>query len=115
MRCKDGGKMQNNTRRRWAREERVKIVLEGMESPNVQDICRKYQVAPGQWYRWKSAFLEKGEEGLEDHRMGGRYHKRNPLEVENKKLVELVGRQALMLEMQKKLLDRLHGRLKRIW
>jgi hypothetical protein len=47
--------------------------------------------------------------------MGGRYHKKNPLEVENKKLVELVGRQALMLEMQKKLLDRLHGRLKRTW
>jgi transposase-like protein len=111
-----GGKnMINNTRRRWSREERVKIVLEGMENPNVQDVCRKYQIAPGQWYRWKSAFLDRGEEGLEDHRVGGRYHRKNPLEVENRKLVELVGRQTLMLEMQKKLLDRFHGRIKRTW
>jgi|GEM_PF-4477911 len=107
--------MQNNTRRRWTRDERVKIVLEGMENPNVQDICRKYELAPGQWYRWKSAFLEKGEEGLEDHRIGTRHNKKHPLEVENKKLVELVGRQALMLEMQKKLLNRLHGGIKRTW
>ena len=85
--------MENRTRRRWAREDRVKIVLEGMESSNVKDVCRKYQVAPGQWYRWKEAYLKRGEEGLEDHRFGSKRQKKNPLEVENQKLVELVGRQ----------------------
>jgi transposase-like protein len=91
----------------------VKIVLEGIESNNVQDVCRKYEIAPGQWYRWKETFLQQGEAGLEDHRKISR--KRNSLETENQKLIHLVGRQALMLEEQKKLLDRFHGGLKRTW
>lgn len=105
--------MINNTRRNWSREERAKIVMEGMQGDNIKEVCRKYEVASGQWYRWRDAFLQKGEEGLEDHRRTGK--KQNPLEAENQKLTHLVGRLTLMLEEQKKLLNRFPGGIKREW
>lgn len=104
----------NTQKRKWSKEEKVKIVLEGMHSSNILEVCRKYQVAPGQWYEWRDAFLEKGEEGLEDHRRVGK-NINHLLEVENRRLLHLVGRQTLMLEEQKKLLGRLHGRTRRKW
>lgn len=104
--------------RNWTKEERLTIVLEGMQSTNISEVCRKHQVALGQWYRWKDTYIEKGEEGLEDRRriggIGRREVKRKkPLEIENQKLMEMVGRQALIIEMQKKLLERFRGKIKK--
>jgi Transposase len=34
-------------------EEKWKIVLEGLKSGNVAETCRKYEIAPNLYYRWK--------------------------------------------------------------
>lgn len=95
--------------KRWRPEEKVTIVKESLEAENVQDVCRKYQLAPGQLYRWRDAFLNEGEAGLVDHRK--RAHRRTSLEIENQKLTYALGRQTLIIEEQKKVLEKYQGRL----
>jgi transposase-like protein len=34
-------------------EEKWQIVLEGLKSGNVAETCRKYEIAPNLYYRWK--------------------------------------------------------------
>jgi len=96
--------------KRWTPEEKARIVKEGLEAENTQDVCRKYQVAPGQWYRWKDAFLAEGEAGLIDRRK--RSHRKTSLEIENQKLLYALGRQALIIQEQKKVLEKYQGRLR---
>ena len=90
-------------------EEKARIVQEALEAENVQDVCRKYQLAPGQLYRWKDNFLAEGEAGLVDHRK--RSHRKTSLEMENQRLIYALGRQALIIDEQKKVLEKYQGRL----
>ena len=34
-------------------EEKWQIVLEGLKSGNIAESCRKYEIAPNLYYRWK--------------------------------------------------------------
>lgn len=34
-------------------EEKWQIVLEGLKSGNIAETCRKYEIAPNLYYRWK--------------------------------------------------------------
>src|ERR1035441_10063147 len=45
-------------------EEKWQIVLEGLKSGNVAETCRKYEIAPNLYYRWKDeveAILAEGK------------------------------------------------------
>jgi hypothetical protein len=44
-------------------EERWQIVLEGLKNGNVAETCRKYEIAPTLYYRWK----DEVEEGAKLH------------------------------------------------
>jgi transposase-like protein len=90
--------------KRWKPEEKARIVKEALEAENIQDVCRRYQLAPGQLYRWRDAFLAEGDAGLVDHRK--RNHRKTSLEIENQKLTYALGRQALIIEEQKKVLEK---------
>jgi transposase-like protein len=39
-------------------EEKWQIVLEGLKSGNVAETCRKYEIAPTLYYRWKDEVEE---------------------------------------------------------
>jgi transposase-like protein len=52
-------------------EEKWQIVLEGLKSGNLAETCRKYEIAPNLYYRWKDEV--KREPRL---RLGG---KRSPM------------------------------------
>ncbi len=41
-------------------EEKWQIVLQGLKSGNVAETCRKYEIAPALYYRWKD---EVGSQG----------------------------------------------------
>ena len=43
-------------------EEKWQIVLEGLKSGNVAETCRKYEIAPNLYYRWKDE-VEAGSQG----------------------------------------------------
>jgi len=86
-------------RKNWALEEKLHIVLAMLKSTEtVTEICRRHQVSATQAYRWRDQFLEGGKKALSDGRMK---QGRNALAEENRKLKELVGSQALIIEAQK--------------
>lgn len=44
-------------------KEKLQIVLEGLrEEISVTELCRKYGISSGQYYKWRDLFIRKGEE-----------------------------------------------------
>ena len=39
-------------------EQKLEIVLQGMKSGNIAETCRRYEVAPNLYYRWKDEALQ---------------------------------------------------------
>ena len=88
-------------RRMWTQEQKLAVVLEMLKgSESISAICHRHSVAMNQAYRWRDAFLESGRKGLLDRR---NLQHRDPVREENRRLKELVGSQALIIEAQKKL------------
>ena len=53
------------TRRKFAAEEKIRIVLEGLRGQvSVAELCRQEGIAPAVYYKWSKAFLEAGKNGL---------------------------------------------------
>ena len=60
MRCVSGA-----TRRRFAPEEKVRIVLEGFRRETmVNDLCRREGINPANYYSWTKEFMEAGKDRL---------------------------------------------------
>ena len=88
-------------RKLWSNEEKVSIVLEILRGDgSAASICTRHGVSATQAYRWLDRFLEGGRGALTDKRTG---RGRDPLLDENRRLKELAGQQALIIESQKKL------------
>lgn len=88
-------------RKIWSNEEKATIVLgmiKGEEA--VAAICARHGVSATQAYRWQEQFLAGGRAALADKRtrVG-----RDLVADENRRLKELAGQQALIIETQKKL------------
>ena len=53
------------TRRKYAPEDKVRIVLEGSRREvTVSDLCRREGIKPGVFYAWTKEFMEAGKERL---------------------------------------------------
>lgn len=88
-------------RKVWSTEEKTAIVLEMIKGDeSMAAICTRHGVSASQAYHWQEQFLAGGRAALVDRR--GR-NGRDPVEDENRRLKELVGQQALVIEAQKKL------------
>ena len=52
-------------RRKYAPEEKVRIVLEGFRREvAVNELCRRESIKPGAYYAWAKGFMEAGKERL---------------------------------------------------
>jgi transposase-like protein len=88
-------------RKKWSNEEKVTVVLEMIKGvDSVGSICARHGVSATQAYKWQEQFLSGGRAALSDKRQKENL---NPVVDENRKLKELVGQQALVIEAQKKL------------
>lgn len=88
-------------RKKWSNGEKVTIVLEMIKGEeSVAGICARHGVSATQAYRWQEEFLSGGRAALADKRRRGSL---DPVTDENRRLKELVGQQALVIEAQKKL------------
>lgn len=88
-------------RKLWSNEDKVTIILEivrGNESATA--VCTRHGVSATQAYRWLDRFLEGGRRAITDKRTRRGW---DPLLDENRRLKELAGQQALIIEAQKKL------------
>ena len=99
--------VRNKNRRKFSSEDKIRIVLEGFrkEQP-ISDLCRREGVSSALYYSWLKDFMEAGKARLK----GDSLREANSIEVkelrsENGRLKELVGEQALHLQLLKKSLN----------
>jgi len=57
--------IRRRTRRKFAPEEKVRIVLEGLRGEqSISELCRREGIASNLYYRWSKEFLEAGKKQL---------------------------------------------------
>jgi len=96
------------TRRRFSAEDKVRVVLEGFrkEIP-VSDLCRREGISSALYYSWLKDFMEAGKARLKGDTLRDATHSEvKSLRQENMRLKELVGEQALEIQLLKKSLSR---------
>jgi transposase-like protein len=92
--------------RTWTAEQKLAIVLEGIKGAKpVAEICREHRLAQTQYYQWRDRFLEGGTRALTN----GLPATEEALTREIAKLQQLIGKQAVAIELLKKT-DDLVGR-----
>jgi len=81
-------------------EEKLKIVLEGLENGNIAETCREHGIYESQFYQWKKKLLNSANE------VYSRKNKKDPekekLKKENEKLKETIVEQTCELQILKK-------------
>lgn len=88
-------------RKKWSNEEKTSIVLDMIKGVDpVASICARHGVSATQAYKWQEQFLAGGRAALSDKRRKGSH---DPVADENRRLKELAGQQALIIEAQKKI------------
>ena len=88
-------------RKIWSNEEKATIVLEMIRGDeSAATVCARHGVSATQAYRWQEQFLAGGRAALADKRTKGGH---DPVADENRRLKELAGQQALIIDAQKKL------------
>ncbi len=96
------------TRRRFSAEDKIRVVLEGFrkEIP-VSDLCRREGISSALYYSWLKDFMEAGKARLKGDTLRDATHSEvKSLRQENMRLKELVGEQALEIQLLKKSLNR---------
>ena len=84
-------------------EEKWQIVLEGLKSGNVAETCRKYEIAPNLYYRWKDE-VEAGAKAA----LGGRSAAAQP-DVEQEKRIKQLERALCRSHLQIEILKNVLG------
>ena len=91
-------------KRTFSPEDRLSILQEATREGQTQT-CRKYNIAPSLFARWKKKYLSQGLAGLKPA-----YKRVDPalreLEEENERLKKIIARQALELEVKTELLKK---------
>ena len=83
-------------------EEKLAMVMEALKSGNVAETCRRHDIAPALFYRWKDE-MEKGALAA----LGGRSAATRPDEEQAKRIQQLeraLGRSHLQIEILKNVL-----------
>ena len=96
--------VRRNTRKRFSAEDKIRIVLEGFrkEIP-VTDLCRREAMSSPLYYSWLKDFMEAGKSRLKgDSLRNATTVEIKKLKAENTRLKELVGEQALEVQLLKK-------------
>ena len=100
--------IRRHTRKRFASEDKIRIVLEGFkqETP-VSELCRREGISTALYYSWLKDFMEAGKDRLrKDSLRDATKSEVKKLRLENDKLKRLFGEQALELQIFKKSLSR---------
>ena len=95
------------TRRKFLAEDKIRIVLEGFrkEMP-VSDLCRREGISSALHYSWLKDFMEAGKARLKaDSLRDATQGEVKQLREQNARLKELVGEQALQIQLLKKSLN----------
>jgi transposase-like protein len=63
--------MASALRRRWTAEEKLQVLEEARQAGNlVSEVCRRHQLAPGQFYLWERQARQGALQALRDGKRG---------------------------------------------
>ena len=83
-------------RRKWDAKTQAMIVLEGLKSQPVAELCAEHQISQAQYYQWRDQLLAHAPKAFE---VPAQSHREARLARENARLKTLVGE--LTLELNK--------------
>jgi transposase-like protein len=83
-------------RRQWDAKTKAKIVLEGLSSKPVSELCSQYQINQNQYYQWRDKFLSEAHRAFEVKAHGSEVAR---LKAKTQKLQQIIG--ALTVELKK--------------
>lgn len=92
------------TRTRRSPEMIAELIWEAERKGNAAEVCRRENVAPTLFYRWKTKFKEAGIQGLLAMKRGpkAKDHEKRKLERENARLTAALCESAIELQLLKK-------------
>lgn len=94
-----------NGRRKWTASEKLRIVLSGMQSGEIAELCRREGINPTQYYGWKKQLVDSAE-AVFNVREQKRSHKEVKLEHATRRMQAVIAEiTAENLELKKTLLD----------
>ena len=96
--------IRRRTRRKFAPEEKIRIVLEGLRGEqSISELCRREGIASNLYYRWSKDFLEAGKKQLAgDTVREATSDEVKELRAENSELKEMVAEITLKNRVLKK-------------
>ncbi|MDR4492295.1 MAG: transposase [Candidatus Nitrosocosmicus sp.] len=72
---------------RWTIDDKIKIVMESLTTNiTLAELCRKYNLKPNVFYRWKQKFIEGGRLVLTTDGTTGENNINKQLQAENERL-----------------------------
>ena len=83
-------------------EEKLRIVLEGMEAENISALCRREGISPTDYYRYRDKLVEGGLAALRQNGRQKRDAEKESLKKDMEKLKEIIVSQAAEIELLKK-------------
>jgi len=96
--------IKRRTKRRFNSEEKIRIVLEGLQGEDsIAAICRREGISPNLYYTWSKNFLEAGKKRLSGDTMReANTDEVSALRKENDELKKTLGEKVLEHEQLKK-------------
>jgi len=99
----------NQSKPKYSAEYKYKIVKEALTTrQSISDICKKYAISPGTFYKWQEQFLVSAKHGFEKKKDNGtrETHQLDKLETENTRLKNVIAEiTAENIEFKKKFSD----------
>ena len=84
-------------RKKWSKELKFKIVLEGLQSgASISELCNKHEIHQSQYYNWRDQLLSQGAQVFESNDASKREEN---LKKKMGKMEQMIGK--LTLELKK--------------
>ena len=90
------------TGRRFTTKDKILIVMEFLETDiKMSELCRKHNITPGTFSKWKTRFIEGGKRSIESK--GASVLLQHEREVD--KLKQIIAEQTIVIEELKKTME----------
>jgi len=99
-------------RKRFTVEQKLAAIKDYESGVRVAEICRKHNINPNTFYKWKSKYEESGVDGLAPKVVSSITSKESELRRENEELKKLLGEKELAIKIYKDLLKKTNSGLK---
>ena len=93
-------------------EQKLSAIKDYEAEVRVAEICRKHNINPNTFYKWKAKYEESGVDGLTPKVVSDITSKEAELRRENEELKKLLGEKELAIKIYKDLLKKTNPSLK---